>query len=454
MNSISTGDPSNRDIYKVTRLNREVRAVLEGSFPLLWVQGEISNLARPASGHIYFSLKDQHSQVRCAMFKNRLRSVKFAPENGMEILTRANVSLYEGRGEFQLIVEHIEPAGEGALQRAFEELKQGLHKEGLFEELHKKKLPAYPGTITVITSPSGAAIRDILQVLNRRYPLAEVNIYPVPVQGETSAEKIVKAIQLAEQRQQSDVIILARGGGSLEDLWSFNEEVVARAVYQCSIPVVTGIGHEIDFTIADFVADQRAPTPSAAAELISPDIVELQNNLKQFEFGLIRHMRGRFERYLQALKQLEKRMPHPARQLQNISQGLDDISLRMQQAMKGVFANKRADLLQISGEINHFNPLQALKLNKEKCQFLNEQLQSKISHLLEIAEARMKHAAHALHTVSPLATLERGYAIVSYGEDNKVVRNADELKENDEIKTRLGKGQLISQVKKILPDDK
>ena len=453
MNSITTGDPSNRDIYKVTRLNREVRAVLEGSFPALWVQGEISNLARPASGHIYFSLKDQHSQVRCAMFKNRLRSVKFTPENGMEILARANVSLYEGRGEFQLIMEHIEPAGEGALQRAFDELKQRLHKEGLFEDLHKQNIPTYPKSITVITSPSGAAIRDILQVLNRRYPLAEVNIYPVPVQGENSAEKIVAALQLAEQRQESDVIILARGGGSLEDLWSFNEEIVARAIYQCSIPVVSGVGHEIDFTIADFVADQRAPTPSAAAELTSPDIVELQNNIKQYESVLSRNIQGKLGSHTQTLTQLEKRIPHPARRLQNISQGLDDISLRMQQAMKGIFSHKRADLLQTTSEINHFNPLQLLKLNKEKCQFLYEQLQTNLSHILEIADARMKYAAHALHTVSPLATLERGYAIVTYGNDKKIVRNTDELKENDEIKTRLAKGQIISKVKKLLPDN-
>lgn len=454
MNNITTVAPSNRDIYKVTRLNREVRAVLEGSFPVLWVQGEISNLARPASGHIYFSLKDQHSQVRCAMFKNRLRSVKFAPENGMEILARANVSLYEGRGEFQLIMEHIEPAGEGALQRAFDELKQRLHKEGLFEDQHKQNIPAYPKSITVITSPSGAAIRDILQVLNRRYPLAEVNIYPVPVQGENSAEKIVSALQLAEQRQESDVIILARGGGSLEDLWSFNEEIVARAIYQCSIPVVCGVGHEIDFTIADFVSDQRAPTPSAAAELISPDIIELQNNIRQIETVLSRNIHNKIDRHTQTLAQLEKRMPNPARQLQNISQGLDDLGLRMQQAMKGIFVHKRADLLQITSEINYFNPLQLLKLNKEKCQFLYEQLQSNLSHILEIADARMKHAAHALHTVSPLATLQRGYAIVTYGDDNRIVRNADELKENDEIKTRLAKGQIISKVKKLLPDNK
>ncbi len=452
MTVTDTDKLSGRDVFSVTRLNREVRAVLEGSFPLLWVQGEISNLARPASGHIYFSLKDQHSQVRCAMFRNRLRSMKFSPENGMEILARANVSLYEGRGEFQLIMEHMEPAGEGALQRAFEELKQRLLKEGLFEEAHKQAIPAFPTTIAVITSPSGAAVRDILQVLNRRFPLARVIIYPVPVQGETAAEKIVAALALAGQRQECDVIILARGGGSLEDLWSFNEEQVARAIYQCTIPVVSGIGHEIDFTIADFVADQRAPTPSAAAELVSPSSTELLSSLVQHKFNLSRIMRNKLDRMAQTLQQLEKRLPDPARELQNISQGLDDLNLRMQQAMKSTFAHKRAALLQISSEINRFNPLQLLRLHREKCQFLSAQLRHSLAHALKTANTQIQHAAHALHTVSPLATLQRGYAIVTHG-DNSIVREATQLKEGETITTQLARGQVQSLVKSIKADN-
>ena len=261
-----------RDIYSITRLNREVRAVLEDSFPpSLWVRGEISNLAQPGSGHIYFSLKDKHSQVRCAMFRSANRHLRFAPENGREVLVRAGVSLYEGRGEFQLIVESMEPAGAGALQQAFEELKQRLLEEGLFADEHKQPLPAFPGTIGIITSPTGAAVRDIIHVLERRYARAGVIVYPVPVQGEGSAQQIAQAVDVANQRRECDVLILARGGGSLEDLWSFNEEIVARAIHHSVIPVVSGIGHEIDFTIADFVADQRAPTPSAAAEMVSPD---------------------------------------------------------------------------------------------------------------------------------------------------------------------------------------
>lgn len=452
MSSAGNNGPLSGDIYNITRLNREVRALIEGSFPLLWVQGEISNLARPASGHIYFSLKDQHSQVRCAMFKTRFRSIKFAPENGMEILARANVSLYEGRGEFQLIMEHMEPAGAGALQRAFEELKQRLQKEGLFDQAHKQGVPAFPSSIAVITSPSGAAIRDILHVLNRRYPLARVIIYPVPVQGESAAEKIAAALQLAEQRQECDVIILARGGGSLEDLWSFNEEIVARAIYQVTIPVVTGIGHEIDFTIADFVADQRAPTPSAAAELVSPNTTELQNNLSQHIFTLSRNIQRSMERVSQTLRQLQKRLPHPVRQLRNISQGLDEFSLRMQRAVKGFFAHKRTELLQLSGEINQFNPLQRLGLNRGKCQFLGEQLQNSLSRKLEITHTRLQHTSHALHTLSPLATLERGYAIITLADTNNIVRDSRQLNEGDTINTQLAKGRLQSLVQKIIPD--
>ncbi|NKB37998.1 MAG: exodeoxyribonuclease VII large subunit [Gammaproteobacteria bacterium] len=443
----------NRDVYNVTRLNREVRAVLEGSFPLLWVQGEISNLARPASGHIYFSLKDKHSQVRCAMFRNRMRSIKFVPENGMEILARANVGLYEGRGEFQLIMEHIEPAGEGALQRAFEELKQRLNEEGLFAEEHKKPLPAFPKSIGIITSPSGAAIRDILQVLRRRYPLAEVVIYPVPVQGEGSAEKIIHALQEANRRYECDVLILSRGGGSLEDLWSFNEENLARAIHSSSLPVVSGVGHEIDFTIADFVADQRAPTPSAAAELVSPDCRELLNSIEQSASGLERIIQTKLSNIGQTLYQLEKRLPHPERRLQLISQRLDETSIRLQQAIKGELAHKRNTLLQTSSELNNFNPLQMLTMKRDKCQHLFEKMQSRISYLLEHANQRMQHLNHALHTISPLATLERGYAIVTHGQQNQIVRDAEQIQSGDIIRTRLARGEIEARVESLKKAD-
>lgn len=269
-----------RRVLSVSQLNREARALLEGGFPLIWVEGEISNLSRPVSGHVYFSLKDAAAQVRCTLFRNRATLLRFKPQDGLHVLMRARVSLYEARGDFQLIVEHMEEAGHGALQRAFEELKQKLAKQGLFDAAHKNLLPAVPRRIGVVTSPSGAAIRDILSVIRRRHAAVRVIIYPVPVQGEGSAEKIAAMIRLAAARAECDVLIVARGGGSLEDLWAFNEEIVARAIYACDIPVVSGVGHEIDFTIADFVADVRAPTPTGAAELVTPDSEAWLRNLR------------------------------------------------------------------------------------------------------------------------------------------------------------------------------
>ena len=273
-----------RDIFSVSRLVRETRSVLESSFPLLWIEGEISNFSRPASGHMYFSLKDEAAQVRCAMFRGKNIHLRFKPENGMHVLVRVRPTLYETRGDFQLLIEHMEEAGLGALQRAFEELKTRLGKEGLFDTRSKQSIPVLPKQIGVITSPTGAAIRDILSVLKRRFPAIPVLIYPTAVQGENAATEIASMIKLADQRKECDVLVLARGGGSIEDLWAFNEEVVARAIHACETPLIAAIGHEVDFTIADFVADQRAPTPSAAAELITPDQHDFRQRLnKQFD---------------------------------------------------------------------------------------------------------------------------------------------------------------------------
>ncbi|RLA31329.1 MAG: exodeoxyribonuclease VII large subunit, partial [Gammaproteobacteria bacterium] len=263
--------PADRDIYTPSRLNLEARTLLEGHFPLLWIEGELSNLARPASGHLYFSLKDARAQVRCAMFRNRNRALRFRPANGQQVLLRARAGLYEGRGEFQLIVESMEEAGHGALQRAYEELRGRLTDEGLFDEALKRPLPTLPRQIGIITSPSGAALHDVLHVLARRFPAIPVVLYPATVQGDEAPNALRAALATAIRRAECDVLLLARGGGSLEDLWAFNDEALARAIRACPIPVVSGIGHETDFTIADFVADLRAPTPSAAAEAISPD---------------------------------------------------------------------------------------------------------------------------------------------------------------------------------------
>ena len=279
--------PTPEDIYTITQLNREVSELLEEVFPIIWVEGEISNLAKPASGHLYFTLKDNNAQVRCAFFRNRHTNLRFDLNNGMKVLAKVNVGLYEGRGEYQLIIEQIEPAGAGALQIAFDALKQKLATEGLFDKEHKKVPPKYPKTIGIITSSTGAAIRDILSILKRRYPLGDLIIYPVPVQGDGAAAAIAKKIKIAEKRNECDVFILTRGGGSLEDLWAFNEEVVARTIFDIDTPIISGIGHEIDFTIVDFIVDLRAATPSAAAELVSPDIGEVIQKLKHYEKQLI-----------------------------------------------------------------------------------------------------------------------------------------------------------------------
>ncbi|MGD8785693.1 MAG: exodeoxyribonuclease VII large subunit, partial [Thioalkalispiraceae bacterium] len=325
------GSPQ-RDVYSVSRLNTEARALLEGSFPLLWVEGEISNFACPASGHWYFSLKDEQAQVRCAMFRNRNAHLGFVPKNGMQVMIRAKISLYQARGEFQIIAEHMEESGEGALRRLFEDLKKRLQQEGLFAAEHKQPLPDHIQTIGVITSPTGAAIRDILTTLKRRYPAAQIIIYPVPVQGAESGPQIANMIKTVDRRNEVDVVLLARGGGSLEDLWSFNEEIVARAIYDCSLPTVVGVGHEIDFTIADMVADCRAPTPTAAAELVSPNQFELRQTLRQNINRLANAIQRQLSQQYQQINWLAQRLQHPGRRIEDLSQRLDDLQLRLNQA--------------------------------------------------------------------------------------------------------------------------
>lgn len=294
MNKLTNNISNNRDIYTVSRLNREVRTILESAFPLLWIEAELSNFARPASGHWYFSLKDEAAQAKCAMFKNRNQLVKVLPANGKQVLVRARIGLYEPRGDYQLIIEHMEEAGDGALRRQFDLLKNKLADEGLFDTAHKKEIPEAATRVGIITSPTGAAIHDILTTLKRRFPMQKTIIYPTPVQGKGACNNIAAAINKANERQEIDVLIVARGGGALEDLWEFNEEIVARAIYNSEIPVITGIGHEIDFTIADFVADQRAATPTAAAELISPDRYQQLQRLSSIESRFVYLIQKKF----------------------------------------------------------------------------------------------------------------------------------------------------------------
>ncbi|MGD8515165.1 MAG: exodeoxyribonuclease VII large subunit [Granulosicoccaceae bacterium] len=435
-----------RDVLTVSQLNREVKQVLEGSFPLLWVEGEISNLARPASGHLYFSLKDAKAQVRCAMFRMRNRLVDFVPENGMLVLIRASIGLYEARGEYQLIVEHMEPAGDGALRRAFDQLKARLDAQGLFAPEHKQPLPAFPKQVGVITSATGAAVRDILHVLQRRYPALPVVIYPVPVQGEGAAQQIANMIALANQRSECDVLILARGGGSLEDLWAFNEEVVARAVYESTLPIVCGVGHEIDFTIADFVADVRAPTPSAAAELVSPDTHALLQGVRAQQDRLAQRMQQQLRLHRRHLDSLRKHLQHPGRRLQTIAQRLDELEQRLQHGWRQRARHTRQQLATLQARLQQHTPAHRLGQYRMQQQALGKRLARACQHTLTTADRRLAQLAHTLDAVSPLATLGRGYAIVR-DEQGKLVRDVAGVAIGDTIEAQLHKGRLRAEVK-------
>jgi len=438
-----------RDVYTVSRLNREARAVLEGNFPLLWVEGEISNLARPRSGHIYFSLKDEFAQVRCAMFRMRAMNLNFSPRDGMQVVARVRVGLYEPRGDYQLIVDHMEEAGDGALRRAFDALKQRLDREGLFDEARKRPLPAMPRQIGVVTSPSGAAIRDILTVLKRRFPAIPVVIYPVAVQGEGAPAQIADMIRLAGKRDECDVLIVGRGGGSLEDLWAFNEEAVARAIHDSPIPVVSAVGHEVDITIADFVADVRAPTPSAAAELLSPDRTEWLQRLQRVESRLAQVVHSQIQQRKQQLHWLETRLKHPGRRLQEHAQRLDELEMRLTQAQRNLQQRKHARLETLQARLERHSPANHLGQLRQQHQSLQQRLHHAIRLQLNLWQQRLASQTHALETVSPLATLSRGYAIVTESKSDKVIHRSDQVQSGDTVYARLHHGGLLCRVEEV-----
>jgi exodeoxyribonuclease VII large subunit len=484
-----------KDVYAVSRLVREARATLEGSFPLVWVEGEVSNLAMPASGHIYFTLKDEVAQVRCAMFRNRNRQLRFTPENGMQVLMRVRVTLYEGRGEFQLVVEHMEQAGSGALQRAYEALKQRLGQEGLFDQTLKQALPAYPQTIGIVSSPDGAAVHDILSVLQRRFTSVNIILYPVAVQGDGAMDQIRNAIDLANQRQECDVLIVGRGGGSLEDLWSFNDEKVARAIAASTIPIISAVGHEIDFTIADFVADVRAPTPSAAAELAVPDQAEILNKLAGLQQRLSTTLKDALRLKQQRVLHLLKRLPKPSLQLayqqkhltqlrqqlslsqqrllQNKQQALDLVAMRikhpqakidLQQQKLGALSLRLQQLMQdrmqrsadrqrtVFQRLNSVSPLPVIEQQQQKLQSQNELLHRVIQQKLETKKQYLAQQMRTLAAVSPLSTLERGYSITSDAETGHVLQSSDGVEVGKRIHVKLHQGQLECEVSKVKHD--
>ena len=436
-----------REIYSVSRLNREVRVLLERGFGSLWLEAEISNFARPSSGHWYFSLKDATAQVRCAMFRQRNMLCSFTARDGQKVLVRARIGLYEPRGEYQLIVDHMEDAGLGALKRQFEELSARLEREGLFAAQRKRPLPTLPQRIGIITSPTGAAVRDILHVLARRFPATRVLIYPVPVQGIQAAGEIVAALQMAAQRAECDVLILARGGGSLEDLWAFNDERLARAIVASPIPVITGIGHEIDFTIADFAADVRAPTPSAAAELVVPDAAEWLNTFVRLSLRLQRSLRRRLEEHRERLAWLQGRaaLMSPVARLSAQVQRLDELEQCLLRALHRQLQQHRERLRWLMGRAALVSPSTHLAQQRLRLQNLEQHLHRAWRQALNSRRERLLPLIRTLHAVSPLATLERGYAIVSV-EGGEIVRDAANVQVGTVIEARLGRGIVRAKV--------
>jgi exodeoxyribonuclease VII large subunit len=444
-----------RDVYSVSRLNKEVRLLLESGLPVLWLEGELSNFAAPASGHWYFSLKDSGAQVRCAMWRQRNTQVRFRPKDGMAVLVRARVGLYEPRGEYQLLVEHLEEAGEGALKREFEKLKAKLAAEGLFAAERKRPLPAVPRRIGVVSSPTGAAIHDILRVLRARFPVAPILLYPTAVQGAAAIPEIVRAIETASRRNECDVLIVARGGGSLEDLWCFNDERVARAIAACRVPTISGIGHEVDVTIADFVADLRAPTPSAAALAASPDKSTWLESLALLNarFG------GAMGRYLRAqllnLGAVTQRLQvsHPGARLLQHAQRLDDLEQRLRLSLRATVMTRRQQLDTLGTRLWRENPRHRLEALCAHAATLRQRLLGSFGAQLNALEQRLALAGRTLDAVSPLATLGRGFAVVSRVDDGALLRDAAQAPAGTEIEARLSKGRLRATVSAIREDD-
>jgi len=439
----------------VSQLNRRAKTLLEQGFGRLWVEGEISNLSRPASGHIYFSLKDDKAQVSAAWFRQRQRGPAIRFKDGDRVLAYARVSLYEARGNYQLIVEQMEPAGEGVLKRRFEALKLKLFEEGLFDEDRKQALPVLPQRIGVITSPSGAAIRDILSVLARRFPAVPVVVYPAAVQGDAAPAELMAALATAVERNECDVLIMGRGGGSLEDLWAFNDESLARAIADCPLPVVSAVGHEVDFTIADFVADVRAPTPSGAAELVVPDQHAWLHRIATLAVRIGRIGERNVEDKAQALDWLGRRLmaASPAATLRRQRDALRENNGRLIAALRQQLLAQKNQLQGVSSELLQLSPALSVQRSIAQLARLQQRLTTRMRGALSDAEHRVALLGRALHSVSPLATLDRGYAVLQDASTGKVLLRADEVDVGNDIRARLSKGELVATVKKVFNDD-
>lgn len=437
-----------REVLTVSQLNQRARLLLEDVFPQVWVEGELSNIARPASGHVYFTLKDRNAQVRCALFKQQANRVRDLLRDGLLVRVRGRVSLYEGRGDYQMILDSVEAAGDGALRLAFEALKTALQAEGLFAQERKQALPVHPQRIGIVTSASGAVLHDIISVFARRAPHVKLTLIPSAVQGREATAQLVRALELAD-RAEFDAIILARGGGSLEDLWCFNEEALARAVAQCRTPIVSAVGHETDVSISDFVADARAPTPSAAAELLAPNRLELLTQLRSIERSLSLRLQDVLQRKGSQLHNLRQRLRHPRERLQQHSQRLDDLTLRLQRAMHTQQQQRKQGLNHLQARLQVQHPQQSIMIQQQQLKHLQQRLlRTAQQHVLH-SKQRLQVLMQALHVISPLATLERGYSILSTSAEQHIIRSVQEVHTSQQLQARLTDGLLTLQVSHI-----
>lgn len=438
-----------KTILTVSRLTVLLRGVLEENFEQLWVQGEVSNLSCPSSGHYYFTLKDVGAQLRCVMFKGSVKNLKFRPADGMALIVRGRISVYDQRGEYQLICEYIEPAGIGALQAAFVQLKEKLVLEGLFAESHKVEIPFFPRRVGVITSPTGAAIHDILNVLKRRFAALEVLLYPVRVQGDGSALEIARALDEMNRMAEVDVVIVGRGGGSLEDLWAFNEEAVARAVYRSKIPVISAVGHETDWTICDFVADLRAPTPSAAAELVIASVDELRNRIEMLSHRLCRSIESQLAAQDRILAGLRRALHDPSMMLGHLSQRVDDLSGRLHMGLNLAVSRRRDRFERLRLAVMHSEPKSMISATRQQISLLTLRAEGLLTQHLESARQEFGDNAARLEVLSPLRTLARGYAIASRVSDGTVVADAGSLVAEERLMLRFNRGTVRCRVETV-----
>lgn len=449
--SSSIADPQSP--LTVSQLNRQVKFLLESQYPAVPVSGELSNVARPASGHLYFTLKDGNAQVRCAMFRSSLERSSYKPKEGDQVIVRGRVSLYEGRGDYQIIVSSMQPDGEGALQQAFFQLKDRLEKEGLFAPEHKQPLPTHIRTVGVVTSRTGAALHDILTVLKRRFPAMAVILYPVAVQGDEAPGQIVRAIETANRLNQVDALIVGRGGGSLEDLWSFNEEAVARAIFASRLPIVSAVGHEVDVSISDFVADVRAATPSQAAELISPDQNDIRRLLINQRARLARGLDQRLQADRKRLQHARQRLRDPGGLLREWQQRLDERAGRLIRALKASQHSRNQAFKTLTARLRRASPMAQLNNDRRRLEQLDKQLRRLAQQQLPPRRQQLGALASRLNALSPLNTLERGYSITR-DEHNTVVQRAEDVSAGQRITTLLRSGKIVSRVEQIEAADK